>query len=401
MWSHCQHQIFQSSPAIGKFSGDGRMDLVVGTGTGASGDARATNSLSAFHLDDGSPVAGWPVLLNGPIFGSPVIGDVNGDGKTDVVVAACATCNDGRVWAFTGHGHLLWDVLPGAAENDHTEILSTPILVDLNGDGVNDVAIGQAGEFYFLRGTDGVAPVQADRDQSHRAGLGRGRRLRSRYRMADDHPELAPTRQRTAQGRLGARRVVSASESAVGCTHVAAMATQPRAYRVPARAAPTREQWILDGLDQGRCLHLRQRAQLRLDARQASAPSSRRHGADTRRQGLLARDRRRWRLQLRHREVVRLGRRAASDATDRGHRGHAVRARILARDACRWHLQLRRRRVLRLDRRHAVEAAGRGYGAHSVGPWLLARDAPRRRVQLWRREGVRFSHCAPPRVLRS
>ena len=24
LWSHCQHQIFQSSPAIGNFSGDGR-----------------------------------------------------------------------------------------------------------------------------------------------------------------------------------------------------------------------------------------------------------------------------------------------------------------------------------------------------------------------------------------
>ena len=86
LWSRCQHQIFQSSPAIGNLGGDGRMALVVGTGTGPSGDAVATNSLNAFHLDNGSPVAGWPVLLNGPIFGSPVIGDVNGDHKNDVVV---------------------------------------------------------------------------------------------------------------------------------------------------------------------------------------------------------------------------------------------------------------------------------------------------------------------------
>jgi hypothetical protein len=123
----------------------------------------ATNSLTAFHLDDGSPVAGWPVVLNGPIFGSPVIGDITGDHRNDVVVTACATCNDGRVWAFDGHGHLLWNRL---APNDHTEILSTPILVDLNGDGVNDVAVGQAGQFYFLRGQNGAQlyrPIEVNR----------------------------------------------------------------------------------------------------------------------------------------------------------------------------------------------------------------------------------------------
>ena len=87
----------------------GRMALVVGTGTGPSGDAFATNSLSAFYLDNGATVPGWPVVLNGPIFGSPVIGDVNGDHKNDVVVTACATCNDGRVWAFNGHGGALWN----------------------------------------------------------------------------------------------------------------------------------------------------------------------------------------------------------------------------------------------------------------------------------------------------
>jgi hypothetical protein len=173
-WSHCQHQIFQSSPAIGSFSGDGRPALVIGTGTGASGDARATNSLSAFHLDDGSAVAGWPVLLNGPIFGSPVIGDVNGDKQPDVVVAACAACAVGRVWAFTGHGKLIWSTVPGGSV-DNTEILSTPILVDLDGNGVNDVAIGQAGQFYLLRGSNGTrlyAPIETNRVMQNSAAVG-------------------------------------------------------------------------------------------------------------------------------------------------------------------------------------------------------------------------------------
>ena len=199
LWSRCRHQIYQSSPAIGHLGGSSRMALVVGTGTGPSGDAFATNSLSAFYLDNGSTVPGWPVVLNGPIFGSPVIGDVNGDHKNDVVVAACAACNDGRVWAFNGHGGALWNVVPGAAEGNHTEILSTPILVDLDGNGVNDVAVGQTGGLYFIRGRDGARlyhPVETThvvQNSAAVANFGRGAGWRivvqSWAPQGDGHPE--------------------------------------------------------------------------------------------------------------------------------------------------------------------------------------------------------------------
>jgi outer membrane protein assembly factor BamB len=180
MWQQCQHQIFQSSPAIGNLGGSKRNAVVIGTGTGPSGDAAATNTVKAFYVDNGAPVPGWPVTVNGAIFGSPVIGDINGDHRNDVVVAACAICSHGRVWAFTGGGRRLWTVEPGAPENVHTEILSTPILVDLDGNGVNDVAVGQAGEFYFLRGNNGgrlYRPIEFNRvmqDSAAVANFGKG-----------------------------------------------------------------------------------------------------------------------------------------------------------------------------------------------------------------------------------
>jgi len=166
LWTRCQHQIFQSSPAIGDIGNDGRFEVVVGTGVGPSGDASASNTVKAFRVEDGSPIPGWPVLLNGPIFGSPVIGDVNGDRRNDVVVAACAKCAKGRVWAIGPGGRVLWSVEPGAPEGYHVELLSTPILVDLDGNGVNDVAVGGTGEFNFLRGADGARlyrPIERNR----------------------------------------------------------------------------------------------------------------------------------------------------------------------------------------------------------------------------------------------
>jgi ribosomal protein L24E len=142
LWQHCQHQIFQSSPAIGQLNG--RMAVVVGTGTGQSGDTPATQSLSAFYLDTGAPVPGWPVRLSAAIFGSPVIGDINGDKRNEVVVGTF----DGEVWAVGEKGHGIW--------HKYGAYLSTPILVDLDGNGVNDVAIGDPGGFNFLRGRDGA-----------------------------------------------------------------------------------------------------------------------------------------------------------------------------------------------------------------------------------------------------
>jgi hypothetical protein len=168
IWARCQNEIFQSSPAIGDLEGNGRMSMVVGTGTYYHNTD--TNLLHAWHLDDGSPVPGWPVATNGPIFGSPVIGDITGAGKADVVVAACAQCfsagNPGQVWAFRGNGQHLWNVNPQAQEGMTGEMISSPVLADLNGDGVNDVAVGMGGGLYFLRGQDGTRlyqPVEAGR----------------------------------------------------------------------------------------------------------------------------------------------------------------------------------------------------------------------------------------------
>ena len=254
------------------------MALVVGTGTGPSGDA-PTNSLSAFYLDNGSTVPGWPVVLNGPIFGSPVIGDVNGDHKNDVVVAACAICTDGRVWAFTGHGTPLWNVVPGATENDHTEILSTPILVDLDGNGVNDVAVGQAGEFHFLRGRDGARlykPIEVNRvvqNSAAVANFGPG------YGVATGDPELAPARRRAAEARLrcastrsrcrrrrrSRRRGPSGARRRTPRRVASASAAPAKLGRSRSRSRSRVRRDFLDRRQRRRHVHLRQREVLRLD----------------------------------------------------------------------------------------------------------------------------------------
>ncbi|HET7489697.1 MAG TPA: VCBS repeat-containing protein [Acidimicrobiales bacterium] len=174
-WSVCKSEIFQSSPAIGDIDGDGRMELVIGAGYFYKN--ADSNRVFAFHLDDGSAVPGWPQSTNGPVFGSPVIGDVTGDGAPEVVVAACGPCSPsttGRVWAWHGNGQHVWDVNPGAQEGNTSEMISTPVLADLNGDRVNDVAVGMGGAFFLMNGPDGSRlynPVSGARAHQNSAAV--------------------------------------------------------------------------------------------------------------------------------------------------------------------------------------------------------------------------------------
>ena len=143
------------------------MALVVGTGTGPSGDAAATNSLSAFHLDNGSPVAGWPVLLNGPIFGSPVIGDVNGDqaqrrgGRRvrDVQRRARVGVHRARQ-ARSG----TWS--PVAAERPHRDPLDADPRRPRRQRRERRRRSGKPGEFYLPARPRRRAPVRADRSRT-------------------------------------------------------------------------------------------------------------------------------------------------------------------------------------------------------------------------------------------
>lgn len=73
-----------ASPTAADFDGDGKTELVVAT-YGPPGDTYGDGRVYAIH-SNGSTLANWPFVINdSPIFGSPAIGDLNGDGVLEVV----------------------------------------------------------------------------------------------------------------------------------------------------------------------------------------------------------------------------------------------------------------------------------------------------------------------------
>ena len=152
------YEIDEGSVTLGDLDGDGILDVVVPSISGASG------KIFAWGMSDNIP--GWPVETSGIRYSTPSIGDVDGDGTNEVVVGS----SFGDVYVFEHDGTLKWHDSVG-------EVRSRPLLVDLNNndkeliiitstDGYIHIWYGNGGKITALRSGDYIqgSPAAADID---------------------------------------------------------------------------------------------------------------------------------------------------------------------------------------------------------------------------------------------
>jgi len=136
IWKFKTGADIDSSPAIGDIDGDGKLEVVFGS---------RDNYLYALNGEDGSLL--WKFKTGSWIVSSPALGDLDGDGKLEVVFGSW----DYYLYALNGEdGSLLWKFKTG------DWIDSSPALGDLDGDGKLEVVFGSGDNYlYALNGEDG------------------------------------------------------------------------------------------------------------------------------------------------------------------------------------------------------------------------------------------------------
>jgi hypothetical protein len=115
-WPKSVGEKIQASPAVGDLDGDGKNEVIVVSG----------KQIYAWH-GYGRAVNGWPVSVDGTIVGAPSLIDVDGDQKLEILIGAW----DRGVYLFNSAGQRL----PGWPQMATSLLSASPLAADLNADG--------------------------------------------------------------------------------------------------------------------------------------------------------------------------------------------------------------------------------------------------------------------------
>lgn len=155
VWEKFVRDTIWSSPAIGDIDGNGSIEIVIGADSHREGAPYNTKDGGILHvyLANGSgELPGFPVQIDETIYSSPVLGDINGDKRLEIMVgtgtcwsnAACAP--GGRVRPDAGQYINAWDYrgryLPGWPVRFTEKVpRAAPSLADIDEDGLPEVII--------------------------------------------------------------------------------------------------------------------------------------------------------------------------------------------------------------------------------------------------------------------
>ena len=153
-WPINNSDISLSSIITADFSGDGNIEIF---------EAFKSGKLLMTYLS-GDTVSGWPQYIEGEIWGTPAVADVDNDGKLEIVVAPWSSSN--KVYMFSANGTIKngW---PRYVQGDPTNkglygVAGSPVIRDINGDGTDEIIIGATNGDIFIWESNGAGFFRND-----------------------------------------------------------------------------------------------------------------------------------------------------------------------------------------------------------------------------------------------
>ena len=143
-WSISGRYALFSSPRLADFNGDGVLDVVVGHGSElGDGPLSTLGDVTAHSGSDGALL--WRVEARQDLVGSPALLDITGDGVLDVVIGG----RHAELLAIDGaSGAVLWQFYAdgGARELGWYNFYTAQVLPDVDGDGTPDLLLSNGGD---------------------------------------------------------------------------------------------------------------------------------------------------------------------------------------------------------------------------------------------------------------
>lgn len=128
-----------SSPALGDIDNDGKLEILVGS---------FDKKVYAWR-SNGTPVAGWPKQTQGNVASSPLVVNLDKNGGLEIVVGS----NDGYVYAWANNGA----AVPGWPQKTEGAVFASPAAADIDGDGGLELVVGSYDGRVYAWHSDGTA----------------------------------------------------------------------------------------------------------------------------------------------------------------------------------------------------------------------------------------------------